>query len=75
MKLRIVYAVRALTFDATCSWLEDTCAGGNWTDSVSAAKTWPTRDELLVELAATEVIHPDYYADNLEIVELVEVSR
>lgn len=73
-KLRIAYAVRVMTFDGAAVWLRDTCAHGSWCESSQHAMTWASREDLLAELAAAEIIdetHPPDYP--LEIVELVEV--
>lgn len=74
MSVRIVYAVRMCTGDGGNHWLLDTCAGGAWTLAHNEAKTWPRRQELVDELAATEIVqeHEGYL---LEVVELVEATR
>jgi hypothetical protein len=75
MKLRIVYAVRAVG----CSlWLVDTCAGGTW-GTASDATTFATPNEALDALAvaaengATDSTGP--HGCEIEIVSLVERAR
>jgi hypothetical protein len=53
-------------------YLEDTCAGGKFTDDLQRAKEWTNQADALAELAAAEL---DPGELELELVEVTRVVR